>query len=55
MSKVIDCITFFNENYIFNLRYRTLEKYVDQFVVCESRYDHKGVEKNLNFEKKYYY
>ena len=54
MSKVIDCITFFNENYIFNLRYRTLEKYVDQFVVCESRYDHKGVEKNLNFEKKYY-
>jgi beta-1,4-mannosyl-glycoprotein beta-1,4-N-acetylglucosaminyltransferase len=54
MSKIIDCITFFNENYIFNLRYRTLERYVDQFVVCESRYDHKGVEKKLNFEKKYY-
>ena len=50
MSKIIDCVTFFNENFIFDLRYKILEKFVDQFVVCESRYDHKGKEKKLNFK-----
>ena len=50
MSKIIDCVTFFNENFIFDLRYKILEKFVDQFVVCESRYDHKGKKKKLNFE-----
>ena len=50
MSKIIDCVTFFNENFIFDLRYKILENFVDQFVVCESRYDHKGKEKKLNFK-----
>ena len=50
MSKIIDCVTFFNENFIFDLRYKILEKFVDQFVVCEFRYDHKGKEKKLNFK-----
>jgi len=52
MSKIIDCITFFNENFIFDLRYKVLEEVVDQFIICESRYDHKGREKKLNFKKK---
>jgi beta-1,4-mannosyl-glycoprotein beta-1,4-N-acetylglucosaminyltransferase len=50
MSKIIDCVTFFNESFIFDLRYKILEKFVDQFVVCESIYDHKGKEKKLNFK-----
>ena len=54
MSKIIDCITFFNENFIFELRYKILEKVVDQFVVCESKYDHKGDKKELNFKKENY-
>jgi beta-1,4-mannosyl-glycoprotein beta-1,4-N-acetylglucosaminyltransferase len=54
MSKIIDCVTFFNENFIFNLRYNILENFVDQFVICESRYDHKGNEKKLNFKKDKY-
>ena len=54
MSKIIDCITVFNENFIFNLRYNILENFVDQFVICESRYDHKGNEKKLNFKKDKY-
>ena len=32
MGKIIDCITFFNENLIFDLRYKTLENVVDEFV-----------------------
>ena len=35
---------------MFDLRYKVLEKFVDQFIVCESKYDHKGKEKKLNFE-----
>ena len=54
MKKLIDCITFFNENFIFDLRYKVLEEVVDQFIICESRYDHKGREKKLNFKKKKY-
>jgi len=54
MGKIIDCITFFNENFIFDLRYKTLENFVDEFVVCESKYDHRGKEKKLNFKENQY-
>ena len=52
MNKIIDCVTFFQENFIFNLRYNIVSEYVDQMVVCESKYDHRGNKKNLNFEFK---
>ena len=48
-SKLADCITFFDNNFMFNLRYNILKDYVDYFVVCESKYNHKGIEKNKNF------
>lgn len=51
MGKIIDCITFFNENFIFDIRFQTLKDYVDEFVICESVYDHRGKEKKLNFNK----
>ena len=54
MGKIIDCITFFNENFMFDLRYKTLENVVDEFVICESKYDHRGKEKRLNFKKDNY-
>ncbi len=50
MVKIIDCVTFFQENFIFDLRYNIIKDYVDLMVVCESRYDHKGNKKNLNFK-----
>ncbi len=55
MSKIVDCITFFDNNFMFNLRYNILENYVDYFVVCESKYDHTGKKKKSNFiwKKKY--
>ena len=55
-SKIFDCITFFNENFITNIRFEILNEFVDYFVVCESIYDHRGLKKKLNFEllnKKY--
>ena len=48
-NKIFDCITFFRENFITNLRFDILNDFVDHFVVCESQYDHRGNKKNINF------
>ena len=53
-SKIIDCITFFDNNFIFDLRYNILKEYVDYFVICESKYDHRNNLKKLNFDTKIY-
>ena len=53
-NKIIDCITFFNENFIFNLRYNIIKEHVDFIVICESEYDHRGNKKNLNFNYEKY-
>ena len=49
MTKIYDCITFFQENFITNLRFEILDEVVDYFVVCESKYNHRGEKKRLNF------
>ena len=51
-NKIIDCVTFFDNNFIFELRYNILKKYVDCFIVCESKFDHRNNQKNVNFEFK---
>ena len=48
--KVFDTITFFRENFITNLRFEILNEVVDYFVICESKYDHRGKEKEINFK-----
>ena len=50
-NRIFDCITFFDNNFMFNLRYNILKNYVDYFVICESLYDHRGNKKNINFNK----
>ena len=45
--KIIDCITYFNEPLLFELRLNILEKFVDEFIVCEARYTHAGEKKKL--------
>ena len=54
-NKIIDCITFFDNNLMFNLRYNILNEFVDYFVICESKFDHQGNKKEINFkqDKKY--
>ncbi len=49
-NKIYDCVTFYNENLQINLRINVLHKYVDKFVICESKFDHKGNPKKLNFK-----
>ena len=50
-NKIIDCNTFFDNNFMFELRYNILINQVDYFVICESEYDHKGNKKGKQFVK----
>tara|TARA_B100001093_G_scaffold512119_1_gene581387 strand:- start:691 stop:1503 length:813 start_codon:yes stop_codon:yes gene_type:complete len=49
-NKLIDCVTFFDNKRMFDLRFNILKDYVDFFVVCESKYDHRNNLKKLNFD-----
>ena len=51
--KKIDCITFFDNTFMFDLRFNILKNHIDLFVVCESKYDHRNNPKNLNFDLKF--
>ncbi len=51
-SKIYDCITFFDNNLMFKLRYNILKDYVDYFIICESKFDHRGNPKKINFTKR---
>lgn len=55
MSRLIDCITFFDNNYMFDLRYNIIKNHIDKFVVCESSFDHKNNPKKINFDPDYKY
>ena len=48
-NKLLDCVTFFDNNFMFQIRYNILADYVDYFIVCESLFDHKGKAKKQNF------
>ena len=52
MSKIIDCITFYDENLLVNARFEILKDVVDKFIICESMFDHSGNPKKINFKLK---
>ena len=45
--KIYDCIMYFNEDLILDIRLNVLDQYVDKFVIVEGTKDHSGKEKNL--------
>ena len=48
--KIFDCTTFYDENFILDLRFNILDKFVDKFVITESAYSHSGIKKKFNFD-----
>ncbi len=52
--KIFDCITYFDEPLLFDLRLNMLNKYVDKFIVCEATFTHSGKKKKINFDKNNY-
>jgi len=61
--KIFDCFMYFDEDVVLDLRLNYLDKYIDKFIIVESKFNHKGEEreplfkiKNFNkFEKKIVY
>ena len=52
--KTIDCITYFDEPLLFELRLNILDRHINEFIVCEAKYTHAGRKKELNFDIKKY-
>ena len=47
--KIFDCFTYFNEDQVLDLRLNILSDYVDFFVICEAKEDHRGKIKKIKF------
>jgi beta-1,4-mannosyl-glycoprotein beta-1,4-N-acetylglucosaminyltransferase len=48
--KIYDCCMFFDEELLLSLRLKTLNKYIDKFIIVESKYTHSGDKKKLIFD-----
>ena len=48
--RIYDCTTFYNENFMLDIRFNILDPFVDKFVICESGYSHSGQKKGFNFD-----
>lgn len=50
--KIYDCFMYFDEEVVVDVRLNILNKFVDYFVIVESRFTHKGESRQLNFNHK---
>ena len=50
--KIFDCFMYFDEDLILDIRFNILNKYVDYFVIVESRFNHNGDNRDLKFNFK---
>ena len=48
--KIFDCFMFYDEELLLDIRLGILDKYVDFFIIVESKYFHNGVKRNLKFD-----
>ena len=47
---IIDCVTYFDEDLILDIRLNILNKYVSKFIISEGKFDHRGNERDLKFK-----
>ncbi len=48
--KIYDCFMFYDEDLVVDLRLNILNKYVDKFIVVESKFTHSGEKRDLVFD-----
>ena len=48
--KIYDCFIYFDEDLLLDVRLNILNKFVDKFVIVESKYSHRGEERKPNFD-----
>ena len=47
--KIFDCFMYFDEDIVLDVRLNYLDKYVDKFIIIESKYNHKGEKRTSLF------
>jgi len=47
--KIVDCFMYSDEDMMLDIRLNILNKYVSNFIICESSFNHNGSPKKLNF------
>ena len=50
--KIYDCFMYFDEEVVVDVRFNTLNEFVDYFVIVESKFNHKGDSRELRFNHK---
>ena len=50
--KIYDCFMYFDEEMVVDIRFNTLNQFVDYFVIVESKFTHKGDLRTLKFNHK---
>ena len=50
--KIYDCFMYFDEEVVVDVRLNTLNEFVDYFIIVESRFTHKGDQRELRFNHK---
>ena len=50
--KIFDCFMYFDEDLVLDLRLNYLDKFVDKFIIVESKYNHNGEERKPLFDVK---
>ena len=50
--KIFDCFMYFDEEVVLDVRLNTLNEFVDYFVIVESKFTHKGEQRELKFNPK---
>ena len=43
--KIFDCFMYYNEDTVLDLRLNYLNQFIDQFIIVESTFNHKGEKK----------
>ena len=52
--RIFDCFMYFDEDLILDARLNILDKYVDFFIIVESKYNHKGEKRSLKLDLEKY-
>jgi len=47
--KIYDCFIYFDEELLLDIRFNILSKYVDKFIIVESKFSHRGEPREPNF------
>ena len=52
--KIYDCFIYFDEELLLEARLNILDKFVDKFIIVESKFSHRGDVRSPNFNIKKY-